>query len=106
MKAFQCRCGQPLFFHNTRCLACGAEVAYDPTSRTLGALEPDEAGSWRLSLDVRVPTPHFQFCLQRATAFACNWLVPAEQGASACLACRLTRTIPDLDRPRNAARLA
>jgi hypothetical protein len=106
MKAFQCACGQPLFFHNTRCLACGSHVAYDPTSRTLGALVAENDGAWRLALDERVPAPRFTLCLNRANAFGCNWLVPAELGQSTCLSCRLTRTVPDLARPRNEVRLA
>lgn len=28
MRAFVCTCGQPLFFDNLRCLACGADVAW------------------------------------------------------------------------------
>ncbi|MEP7328002.1 MAG: zinc-ribbon domain-containing protein, partial [Betaproteobacteria bacterium] len=39
MRAFVCTCGQPLFFDNTRCLACGAEVAYDPHTCHLTALD-------------------------------------------------------------------
>jgi hypothetical protein len=106
MKSFQCACGQPLFFHNTRCLACGAEVAYDPESGTLGALAPAGNGAWTLALDPRVPAPRFRFCAHRNRAARCNWLVPAEASNTACLSCRLTRTIPDLSRARNAERVA
>jgi hypothetical protein len=106
MKLFACTCGQPLFFHNTSCLACGAAVAYDPTSRELGALLSMGDGSWTLDGDARTPAPRFRFCEHRDRAALCNWLVPAEGRFTACLSCRLTRTIPDLSRPRNARRLA
>ncbi len=106
MKSFQCACGQPLFFHNTRCLACGAEVAYDPESRTLGALAPAGNSAWTLARDPRAPAPRFRFCAHRNRAAQCNWLVPAETSNTACLSCRLTRTIPDLSRAKNTERLA
>ena len=105
MKAFQCICGQPLFFHNEACLGCGAAIGYDPTSRMLGTLAPREDGTWSLAVDERVPAPAFRFCAHRADAAGCNWLVPAERIEPACLSCRLTRTIPVLADERNATRL-
>jgi hypothetical protein len=106
MKTFQCTCGQPLFFHNNRCLACGAEVAYDPTARTLGALAAAGAGTWTVAGDQRVPVPRFRLCAHRTQAAACNWLIPAGAADTVCLSCRFTRTIPDLSDPKNAQRLA
>ena len=105
MKAFQCTCGQPLFFHNTACLGCGSAIAYDPTSRLLGALVAREDGTWTLAADERDPKPAFRFCEHRVDAAACNWLIPTESAHAACLSCRLTRTIPDLSDPRNVVRL-
>lgn len=105
MKTFQCSCIQPLFFHNLRCLACGTEAGYDPTSHLLGALTSAGDGSWTMAGDVRQPTPRFRFCSQRSEAAACNWLIPVEQTETSCLSCRLTRAIPDLSRPKNAKRL-
>jgi hypothetical protein len=106
MKTFQCTCGQPLFFDNTHCLACGATVAYDPTSHELGALAAVGDGTWTLDRDGRRPAPRFRFCQYRDQAAACNWLVPVDAPVAACVSCQLTRTIPDLSRPRNARRLA
>jgi hypothetical protein len=107
MRSFQCRCGQPLFFHNTRCLSCDADVAYDPTSRSLGALSPAGGETWTLTADERKPPRTFRRCAHSTEAAACNWLVPTEEGEEReCLSCRLTRTIPDLSRPKNAKRLA
>jgi hypothetical protein len=106
MKAFHCTCGQPLFFHNSRCLGCGAEVAFDPVERKLNAVVAVGDGTWTIGDDMRAAPSRFRFCEHRTEAAACNWLVPAHDAHAACLSCRLTRTIPDLSRPRNAARLA
>lgn len=105
MKPFACSCGQPLFFDNMRCVNCGREVAYDPTARTLISLEPAGDGLWMVVGDEREPRPRFRLCTNRTAAAACNWLVPASAPGDFCLSCRLTRTIPSLDRPKNAARL-
>ena len=105
MQAFQCACGQPLFFANLTCLGCGSEVAYDPRRRLLGPLDRHADGLWAFQGDAREPKPLFRLCTHRTAAAACNWLVPAEDPAAFCLSCSLTRTIPALDRPRNADRL-
>lgn len=106
MKAFQCTCGQPLFFHNSRCLACGAEVAFDPVEMRLNSLVAMGDGTWTMRDDGRTAPPRFRLCSHRTLTAACNWLVPAHSPHDACLSCALTRTIPDLSRPRNAGRLA
>jgi hypothetical protein len=105
VKTFQCTCGQPLFFDNTHCLACFAEVAFDPTSHELGALASVGDGTWTLAADARRPAPRFYFCRHRTEAARCNWLVPVGTPGMMCAACELVRTIPDLSRPRNAQRL-
>jgi hypothetical protein len=105
MQPSQCTCGQPLFFENTRCLGCGAEVAYDPVRRRLGAVTPTGEGLWTVCGEALDPPPLFRLCAHRPAASSCNWLVPASDPAAICLSCRLTRTVPPLDRPRNAARL-
>lgn len=105
MQPSQCTCGQPLFFENTRCLGCGAEIAYDPVRRRLGPVTPAGEGLWTVGGEPLDPPPLFRLCAHRPAASACNWLVPASDPAAICLSCRLTRTVPPLDRPRNAARL-
>jgi hypothetical protein len=105
MKAFACTCGQPLFFDNHLCLSCGAEVAYDPTARTLVTIAAAGPGLWTVAADTRMPTPSFRPCARRTTPSACNWLVPAAQPEDICLSCRMTRTVPDLTQPRNMERL-
>ena len=106
-RAYRCTCGQPLFFRNHQCLACHSPLGYEPH---LGLLQPlyesGEPGVWRLAGDL----PHgdspgrYRRCANQAAA-ACNWLVPVSDGAQTlCVACRLNRTIPDLDVPGNAER--
>lgn len=106
MKTFQCSCTQPLFFHQLRCLACGADAAYDPTSHVLGTVASAADGSWTMATDARQPAPRFRLCRQRSGAAVCNWLVPVDDVGADCLSCRLTRAVPDLSRPRNTKRLA
>jgi hypothetical protein len=105
MKVFHCTCGQPLFFDNVRCENCRRQVAYNPTSRMLVAVEPAGEDLWAISGDQDNPPPLFRLCANRTRAAACNWLVPSSESHAICLSCRLTRTIPSLDRPKNAQRL-
>ncbi len=105
MNAFTCTCGQPLYFDNLRCLACGAEVAYDPVTTNLTAVVPEGSGLWSIDGDTRSPVPRFRLCAHRPAAAVCNWLVPAELPHAICLSCRTTQKVPPLDRPKNASRL-
>jgi hypothetical protein len=105
MKVFHCTCGQPLFFDNVRCENCGRQVAYDPASRMLAAVEPAGEELWAIAGDEGDPRSLFRLCANRTMAAACNWLVPSSESQAICLACRLTRTIPSLNRPKNAERL-
>jgi hypothetical protein len=105
MRAFSCTCGQPLFFDNLRCLACGSEVGCDPKGPILGPIDEQAGGVWALRGDTRRPLPQFRFCAHREAASACNWLLSADDSGSMCISCRTTRTIPDLTRPRNEQRL-
>ena len=105
MRAFKCTCGQPLFFDNLECLGCGAQVAYDPIGRTLVTVEAASDGLWTASNDEEEPRAQFRLCAHRTAQAACNWLVPATVPQAICLSCRLTRTVPLLDRPKNADRL-
>lgn len=89
-----CRCGRPVFFRNSACLACGAPLGYEPERGVLGALEEGENGTWKLH---GLPTDQaFRRCANLGTAAACNWLVNECDSAELCRCCRLNRTIPDL----------
>ena len=106
-RAFVCRCGRPIFFPNSECLACGTALGYDAERRLLLPLEPVSASGplWRQAGAPRT-APRYARCANLATAAACNWLV-ADGDAHAgtpplCRCCRLTRTLPDLSQD-NAA---
>jgi hypothetical protein len=95
VKLFECQhCGQLLYFENTRCERCGHVLGYLPELTVLSALAPQDDGWWR---PLAAPGRLSAFCAN-AVHDACNWLVPAGAGRF-CSACRLNRTIPDLDPP-------
>ncbi|HSK42029.1 MAG TPA: putative zinc-binding peptidase [Arenibaculum sp.] len=101
MKIFHCQnCGQMVYFQNTRCERCGYVLGYLPDLTTLSALSGPEGDWWR---PLAAPDRPSRFC---ANAFhdACNWLVPAESPDTFCRACRLNRTIPNLDSWKNLLR--
>jgi hypothetical protein len=111
-RAFSCRCGRPIFFRNSRCLACERELGYDPVRRQLLAIEPvaGRDGVWHASGEGG--GPRWRRCANLDTASGCNWLIddatPADPEDAPvrgqCAACRLTRTLPDLTQPGNAER--
>jgi len=98
-RAFRCRCGRPVFFRNSVCLACGTPLGYVPARLALLPLEGED-GLWKVSGEP--DGPRYRNCgnLERA---GCNWLVAADDPAPLCAACRLNRTIPDLTIEENRA---
>lgn len=91
MRPFHCgACGQIVFFENTHCDSCGAELGYSPSRRDMLALPPDA--------DPAQARP----CAER-TRQGCNWLVDPEDPQAQCVSCRLTRVIPDLSLDANLA---
>jgi hypothetical protein len=72
--AFTCdRCDQLVFFHNSACLRCGAELAFDPSEERMVVLDgPGDR------------------CVNAGVA-GCNWRV---EGGGLCASCLLTRTRP------------
>jgi hypothetical protein len=93
MKLFQCqRCGQLVYFENTRCESCGLALGYLSHEEILSALEPRGGDLWEPL------TQRGRAYRYRANAFygVCNWMTPAEESQQLCLACRLNRTIPNL----------
>ena len=101
-RAFVCRCGRPVFFRNSRCLACGTALGYDPEAGDIIALEPgSSAALWRRWGGGA--TPLYARCANFETAAACNWLLPRRHERRTknprrllCRSCGLNRTIPDL----------
>jgi hypothetical protein len=111
---FTCRCGQPVFFRNSRCLACGRDLGYEPHRRRVIALEPADLNApdngstlWREAGVVR--GSRWRRCVNLLTPSGCNWLISEDslrdpRGSPVrgqCAACRLTRTLPALSLPEN-----
>jgi hypothetical protein len=140
---FRCHCGQPVFFRNSKCLACGTPLGYDcERGLLLPLMLGPQEGTWQewqasgapaaappddtqppplenipgqesaAGAAPAVPAqdiqpaqalengePFYKRCLNLSTPASCNWLVPVEDPADMCRACRLNRTIPDLTDP-------
>ena len=98
MKLFECQnCGQVLYFENTLCENCKFILGYLSDQANLSALTPNGPDTWR---PLATPEETFRFC-DNARHKACNWLIPAESTHGLCRACRLNRTIPNLEIPEN-----
>ena len=93
-RSYQCRCGNRIFFRNTLCLACQSQLGYLVDEGRLVALDPGPAlGTWRS----QGRDDLLKFCANRQSPAWCNWMTNALHSASYCIACRLNRTIPNLD---------
>ncbi|WP_212758230.1 zinc-binding metallopeptidase family protein [Usitatibacter palustris] len=98
-RSYRCRCGKPVFFDNTLCLACGATLGYLPDEGRVAALEAGpQPGTWTTSGRADV----LKLCGNRHSPAGCNWLMYAANPKDLCIACRLNRTIPDVQDADNA----
>ena len=81
MDAYACpSCGQLVFFHNSVCLRCGAELAFDPDELRIVTVGATTARCRNLEVA------------------GCNWAADAD--GELCRSCALTRTRPaDADGP-------
>ncbi len=86
MRHYQCTCGNALFFENSFCVQCGAQVGYDV------------AGDQMVALDA---TGSFRRCQNGLDYAVCNWVLPGDRTEAFCRACQLNRTIPDVTQPAN-----
>ena len=100
-RRYQCRCGRPVFFRNSVCLACGSPLGYEPYLARICSLDQEADGSWTLA--GWLPLKTYKLCGNLETAAACNWLLDADDPHRLCQCCRLNRTIPDLSLGQNAA---
>ena len=97
MKLFTCDCcGSLLYFENVRCVRCGARLGFMPEGMRLVTISLPEEYDCDLSLDRKGELP-FRQCANYAEHNVCNWLVEGESQEVFCKACRLNRTIPNLE---------
>lgn len=90
MKRFYCDCGNEIFFENRFCNVCNNSLGFIPNSQIF--INPFTQKGYR-------------FC-SNYEALQCNWLIHESDVNSQCLACRLTRTIPNLNYENNWRRWA
>ena len=93
MRAFSCRnCGQLVFFENTACLNCDADLGFSWSQRDLLTLRSSPAGFEPLPLgDSNGEAATLHRCANSGLA-GCNWLV--DNDGELCVSCALTRTRP------------
>ena len=98
MKLFQCqKCGQLLYFENTRCENCHSPLGFDADTMDVLALVRQPDGTFSVYPQ---DTPQLRYC-QNEEHRACNWLVPVDSPNPFCRACQLNRTIPYLGEEQN-----
>jgi hypothetical protein len=98
-RSYLCRCGNRIFFRNTLCLACHSQLGYLTDDGRMVALDPGSApDTWHADSRVEV----LKLCANRRSPAWCNWTMDAHDTNRFCIACRLNRTIPDLDDADNA----
>ncbi len=104
-RAFACACGVPVFLENSACLSCHRQLGYEHQRAAVVALHATETlGQWTIESegngdDLRLARRYHR-CTNYHSAIACNWLRPVDislphDDDGLCLACSLTRTIPD-----------
>jgi hypothetical protein len=101
MNVFHCdHCDQLVFFENSVCVKCGNTLAYLPDLADMGSLSPAGDGLWRSPLP-RSEGRLYRLCDNYTQHNVCNWVVGDNDPSSLCRSCRLTRVVPDLNRPGN-----
>jgi hypothetical protein len=99
MKIFHCdHCDNLVFFENTHCVNCGHVLAFLPDLAEMGSLESKGNDQWVSPLPIASGRT-YRLCDNYRDAKVCNWAVLESDGHRLCESCRLTRIIPDLDRP-------
>lgn len=110
-RSYRCQCGRPVFLRNSACLACHTPLGYVVDRLGVMPLAPAEGegvppDSFTVFGDAQGRI--YQRCANLMTPAACSWMVPAAREGEApwvdhhgltpgfCLACSVTRTIPDL----------
>lgn len=111
MKTFNCLCGNTLYFENSRCLSCGADVGWCPACRSITTLQPEPgetgipaADSGLLRCGSVACGVRLVKCHNYAVEHVCNRCVhvtsEADESAATsgmlCDCCIYNDTIPDL----------
>ena len=100
MRTYVCSCGNRLFFENTQCVACGKQVGWCPSCRTIAPLNPGSNAT--LICGNAECGAELSLCRNYAVEQVCNRCVAREatiaSGADLplCDSCELTTVIPDL----------
>ncbi|SEJ90773.1 MULTISPECIES: putative zinc-binding metallopeptidase [unclassified Variovorax] len=115
-RSYRCQCGRPVFLRNSQCLACHTPLGYVIDRLGVMPLAPAEGGGAQPDTFTVFGDPHgptYRRCANLMTPAACSWMVPAARDGEAppvdvhglapgyCLACSVTRTIPDLSQEVN-----
>ena len=98
MIRYRCRCGHPLYSENTRCGNCGRMVTFEPLTQQMLSLD-DNGETWADANGLR-----YRPCDNRRDYRVCNGVVEVSDSHRLCSACRLNRTIPNMERPENRLR--
>jgi hypothetical protein len=98
-RTFLCRCGNHIFFRNSLCVGCQAPLGYLPGDARLVPLDP---GPQPRTFAAEGGRPSQKYCRNREMPARCNWMLAADDPNPLCIACRLNRTIPNLDDEDNA----
>ena len=94
-------CGQLVYFENTSCTRCGAVLGFNADTLQIQSFTLLADG---LLVPVEPDDPKkYRYCANGLTHDACNWVVNADEPDIFCKACRLNRTIPDLNVEHNLA---
>ena len=98
VKTFHCGvCQSLIFFENTQCLNCAAQLAYVPSETALLALSEGRDGLWRTPVGSALENHAYKLCINYRQRNVCNWALASTDPESLCESCRLTHTIPRLD---------
>jgi len=96
VKIFTCgSCSAAVYFENTTCMSCGADLGFVPDTAQMVALDAD--GSATL-IGNGFSTRYIK-CSHHAQDNGCNWMIRDGDQDPFCVSCRLNNTIPDLDVP-------
>ena len=99
-RAFRCVCGASVFFRNTECSDCHAPLGYEHALGELRSLLPGRLPeTWRpVGDDI---DRDYRRCGNFVSPAGCNWLVRVDSSDELCLACGLSRQIPNLEDNQN-----